>query len=303
MMANIYRVVAEHAAPRKGFSDVVQQTSPMISGQLRGSNADEQTLHNSFEVAQTSFVRLTYGHPRTCAAWSRVKHGSPEHYSYSCSSEHKHCLGLKVPTKFFATCTPGMQKEKDNAANAVLWDVCFFNHQYYQYIAALQDNQVKNIYLVQPLHQRVLRKFRKTSNGATYENFVGHSSDDSLDFLRCLRLISPCKAVTTNCPVVSPSSFNSSIALATSCGTRAAIVCDFALTDFVAISELLRVRCSTVWQKESECKRLTCSTPWPTLVLNTLSTGKAQEAHKITKPAGATNTNGPLTTSDNNVSR
>ena len=120
----------------------------------------------------------------------------------------------------------------------------------------------------------------------------------SLAFLRCRRLISPCKAVTTNCPVVSPSSFNSSIALATSCGTRAAIVCDFALTDFVAISDLLRVRCSTVWQKESGCKCLTCSTPCTTMVLNTLSTSKAQEAHKITKPAGATNTNGPLTTND-----
>lgn len=42
MMANIYRVVAEHVAPRKGFSDVVQPTGPIMSGQL---HQDANTRH------------------------------------------------------------------------------------------------------------------------------------------------------------------------------------------------------------------------------------------------------------------
>lgn len=260
MMANIYRVVAEHVAPRKGFSDVVQPTGPIMSGQLH-QDANMQLSYNSL-------IQLNYNDslelgnslilPQTCAAGSRVKHGSPEHYSYSCSPEHKHCLGLKVPRKFVATCTPGIQKEKDNAANAVLWDACFFNHQYYQYIAAQQDNQVKNIYLVQPLHQRVLRKFRKTSNGATYENFVGQPSGDSLGFLRCRRLISPCMAVTMNCPVVSPSSLTDSIASTTSCGARACTFCDFALIAFVAKAETSCCWWRTVYTKDKAEKVLTC---------------------------------------------
>ncbi len=50
-------------------------------------------------------------------------------------------------------------------------------------------------------------------------------SDDALA-LRWRRLISPCSAVTINCAVLSPSSFNTSIASTTSCGALACIFCD-----------------------------------------------------------------------------
>ncbi|VDZ64828.1 Uncharacterised protein [Serratia odorifera] len=209
-MANIYRVVAEHVAPRKGFSDVVQPTGPIMSGQLH-QGANMQLTYNSL-------IQLNYNDslelgnslilPQTCAAGSRVKHDSPEHYSYSCSPEHKHCLGLKVPTKFVATCTPGIQrnvrrsfpvnqqvadKEKGRTANPTLWDYCFLNHQDYQYIAVTQDNKVA------------------LGNPVTYENFVDQPSGDSLVFFRCRRLISLRAAVIKNPAVLSPSSLTCSM--------------------------------------------------------------------------------------------
>ncbi|AJJ60346.1 Uncharacterised protein [Yersinia pseudotuberculosis] len=58
----------------------------------------------------------------------------------------------------------------------------------------------------------------------------------SFAFLRWRRLISPCKADTTNCPMLSPSSLSSSTELAISCGTRTSNLFDFAFTDFVAIT-------------------------------------------------------------------
>jgi len=122
------------------------------------------------------------------------------------------------------------------------------------------------------------------------------SSDISIfDFLRCRYLTSRCKAETTNCPVVSPISLRFSTSFATSCGTRAAMVCDLLLIDFVAILESLHTRCSTVWQEINHCKCLTCSTPVVSMVFNTLSTGKAQIAHKIAKPGSASTLTGPLT--------
>ncbi|HBE9081109.1 TPA: hypothetical protein KNG84_003446 [Serratia fonticola] len=52
MMANIYGVVAGHAAHHKGCSDFVQHTGPINSGQLRVSLSDAQTWYNSLRVEQ-----------------------------------------------------------------------------------------------------------------------------------------------------------------------------------------------------------------------------------------------------------
>ncbi|WP_342185980.1 host cell division inhibitor Icd-like protein [Serratia ureilytica] len=51
--------------------------------------------------------------------------------------------------------------------------------------------------------------------------------------------------------------------------------------------------------KKNSVQHLTRSNPCLKLVFNTLSTGKAQEVSKTAKPAGATNTNGLLTTNVN----
>ena len=139
-----------------------------------------------------------------------------------------------------------------------------------------------------------------TANAALLHSAsVDQSSDVSVLVLRrWRRFISPCRAETTNCPVVSPESFNSSIAFATSCGTLAAIVCDFLFIDFVAISASFIIRCSTVWHKQRCCKWLTCSTLSLNLVFNTLSTGRAQVTHKTAMPQSAETLLRHLTTND-----
>ncbi|AYO37199.1 host cell division inhibitor Icd-like protein [Serratia sp. P2ACOL2] len=133
-------------------------------------------------------------------------------------------------------------KEKGSTANAALWDDGFLNQKHCQYIAERR--------------------------GRHYENFVGHISTctksvgqlsgDSLGFLRCRRLISPCMAVTMNCPVVSPSSLTDSIASTTSCGARACTFCDFALIAFVAKAETSCCWWRTVYTKDKAEKVLTC---------------------------------------------
>ncbi|XWJ92920.1 host cell division inhibitor Icd-like protein [Phytobacter ursingii] len=89
-------------------------------------------------------------------------------------------------------------------------------------------------------------------NGITGSNPVQLSGSD-LAFLRCLRLISFSKAVTTNCPVLSPSIFNNSTDSATWCGTRTSNLFDFALMDLVAITQVLVIRCPTmIYEKKAK---------------------------------------------------
>jgi hypothetical protein len=62
--------------------------------------------------------------------------------------------------------------------------------------------------------------------------------------------ISRFNADTTNWPVLSFGSLSISISSAMSCGTRAAIVCDFRLIALVAIVDSFLQKSSTVWQKK-----------------------------------------------------
>lgn len=156
MMVNIYGVCNTKAFPHKGYSDFVQHTGPIISGQ------SYQAAY--LQSVQTLFIDAAY-----------------------------------------------VQKEKGRTVNTTLW-----------------------------------------------VNADGDQSFSCLDFLRCLRLISPCMAVTMNCPVVSPSSFTDSIASTTSCGARACTFCDFALTAFVATDEISLVWWRTVYTKNKPVKCLTC---------------------------------------------
>ncbi|RNJ04020.1 host cell division inhibitor Icd-like protein [Escherichia coli] len=125
----------------------------------------------------------------------------------------------------------------------------------------------------------------------------GADSDysDSLALRRWRRLISPSSAETINCPVLSPSSFKFSTASAIAWGTRASSFLDFPLTAFVAISDLLVIRWLTVYTQENGKTLLTWLTPVTSIVADTF----IEVIDEKTKPAGATNTNGLLTTNDN----
>ncbi|EFE3608727.1 host cell division inhibitor Icd-like protein [Escherichia coli] len=126
----------------------------------------------------------------------------------------------------------------------------------------------------------------------------GADSDysDSLALRRWRRLISPSSAETINCPVLSPSSFKFSTASAIAWGTRASSFLDFPLTAFVAISDFLVIRWLTVYTQENGKTLLTWLTPVTSIVADTF----IEVIDEKTKPAGATNTNGLLTTNDSN---
>ncbi|KAE9778739.1 host cell division inhibitor Icd-like protein [Escherichia coli] len=121
---------------------------------------------------------------------------------------------------------------------------------------------------------------------------VGYSC--SLALRRWRRLISPSSAETINCPVLSPSSFKFSTASAIAWGTRASSFLDFPLTAFVAISDFLVIRWLTVYTQENGKTLLTWLTPVASIVADTF----IEVIDEKTKPAGATNTNGLLTTND-----
>ncbi|WP_440287346.1 host cell division inhibitor Icd-like protein [Escherichia coli] len=124
---------------------------------------------------------------------------------------------------------------------------------------------------------------------------VGYSC--SLAFRRWRRLISPSSAETINCPVLSPSSFKFSTASAIAWGTRASSFLDFPLTAFVAISDFLVIRWLTVYTQENGKTLLTWLTPATSIVADTF----IEVIDEKTKPAGATNTNGLLTTNDSKI--
>lgn len=134
---------------------------------------------------------------------------------------------------------------------------------------------------------------------AMRRSYSHHGAGDgyscSLALRRWRRLISPSSAETINCPVLSPSSFKFSTASAIAWGTRASSFLDFPLTAFVAISDFLVIRWLTVYTQENGKTLLTWLTPVTSIVADTF----IEVIDEKTKPAGATNTNGLLTTNDN----
>ncbi len=90
-------------------------------------------------------------------------------------------------------------------------------------------------------------------------NGLNHSESDGLSWRACLRsrrLISPCMAVTMNCPVLSPGSFTFSIASTTSCGARACTFCDLLFTWSLSISGFLSNNWNPVYTKKEKEKGL-----------------------------------------------
>ncbi|CDA00935.1 putative uncharacterized protein [Klebsiella variicola CAG:634] len=147
---------------------------------------------------------------------------------------------------------------------------------------------------INKLNNETIKSLAKFCHCIFFLRASHHCSPSSklVAFLSFRRLISPSKAATTNCPVLSPGSFNCSIEPAISCGTLAAIVCDFRLTALVAmLFHSLKGVLQYVRNKKS-VQHLTCSTPLHKLVLNTLYCLNTI----IAKPGSARTLTGPLTT-------
>lgn len=111
----------------------------------------------------------------------------------------------------------------------------------------------------------------RLTHGVQYSNLVNDVHSVDCLTLRCLRLISPCRAVTINCPVLSPGSFSNSTLSAISCGTRASSFFDFAFIAFVAMSISFDSWWLTVYTKNNHKKGLTWLTLDNNVVADTLS--------------------------------
>lgn len=159
----------------------------------------------------------------------------------------------------------------------------------YRYVSRCEENRIS-----------LLMKFSKALESASKQNqqvkftqlnIEGADSiqdfGSSFAFLRWRRLISLSKAATTNCPVLSPGSFHCSIESAMSCGTLAAIVCDFPLTALVAMFVHSIKGVQQYGRNKKSVQHLTCSTPYLKLVLNTLCFQYTNTA----KPGSVTSTN------------
>ncbi|EGQ5301223.1 host cell division inhibitor Icd-like protein [Enterobacter hormaechei] len=105
------------------------------------------------------------------------------------------------------------------------------------------------------------------------------------------RAISPRMAATMNAALLSSFRLTDSIPSMTSCGMRAVNDCDFVFLGPVAICNPPYAGVRQYTQNQSYTKALTCKPP-KNKVTYTLVDNQGTEK---TKPAGATNTNGPLT--------
>lgn len=209
--------------------------------------------------------------------------GSPEHYRYSgskviqhgCNNENQHVTG----------------KEKGGTENTALCGYGFYHHE---------ENQQRPVLNYKIKHDSSNLSYKVNQHLAawhirTYETFVGQSSGDSLDFLRWRRLISPCKADTTNCPMLSPSSLSSSTELAISCGTRTSNLFDFAFTDFVAITGFPVYWCPTIIHVFFCIESIDLSDTLHLLCVRHLDYSQGVET---AKPGSVSPLTGPLTTND-----
>jgi len=128
----------------------------------------------------------------------------------------------------------------------------------------------------------------------------------SFGFLRCSSLSFRPQASSTQDEKLAPgfSSFSrstlASISAMSSCGKRIAFLSDLLFLFPVAIAgaHILLRSGYTPYNKKTLSKTIDVGAHQNVRWSHTLSTGKAQATHKIAKPAGATNTNGPLTTTD-----
>ncbi|EBD9847188.1 host cell division inhibitor Icd-like protein [Salmonella enterica] len=159
-------------------------------------------------------------------------------------------------------CTPYAPKEKGNAANVALW-VDHSTKISAQFVSCFDFSRCRCLSCFSTDFGSTCSGFFSTSaGGESFGSFaIRQSSESTLDFLRCRRLISPRMAVTINCASVSCSSLTSSISLRTSRGTLAVFCCDLLLTVPVAITGLLMIRWCSVYGTKKIKKVLKCKSP------------------------------------------
>lgn len=183
-----------------------------------------------------------------------------------CAREHGGVVRFSVANTL--NISGGKAKKKGSTENATLWGCGFYHHEENQRSPELDDG-------------------------------INQPSGVSLAFFRWRRLISPCMAITINCPVLSPGSFTCSIASTTSCGARACTFCDLSFFVPVAITVSPIIWWSTVYTKIYSLKYLIWNPPCDYSGLHL----EALNAQETAKPGSVEALTGPLTTTIGNVSR
>ncbi len=180
-------------------------------------------------VSQSAKIYANQASLATNGGWDKGKHSKCGEFTpfakgdlshLSKEADYPHWQDLRVTNSY-------AQKKKDSVL-AVLIQL----HSVEQ-----ARNYPDNIELVSRLPNNIglpdyigLVQYFLSSVGGWDLNLVNDVHSVDCLALRCLRLISPCKAATMNWAVLSPSSFSNSTLLAISCGTRALIFCDLLLT-------------------------------------------------------------------------
>lgn len=152
---------------------------------------------------------------------------------------------------------------------------------------------------------KFLESIKKGSNVNAARWRCGRN-DYSLGFFRCSLLSLRPHASSTHEEKLAPgfSSFSrstlASISAISSCGKRIAFLSDLLFEFPVAIANahIFLFGGSTPYNKKRHSKTLDVGAHQNVRWAHTLSTGKAQEIHKITKPGSASTLTGPLTTND-----
>lgn len=344
-------VGAAYHGARKGYRDAVQSTAKYFAPSAKVTTSDESTAYVEWEPeSHLTKVRMN-GNIRELhqAAYLQPAQALCRRNSHAQTRERsaivansliisKTCaaggweaklggsLSLKAPTKFVATCTPGIQrnvrrsfpvnqqitdKKKGRTANPTLWNGCFSSHEENQQSTVLGDARSPDLaygdyrsatLLYEQNHHLATQQdsYAELTREA-YETFVGQSSGNSLSFLRCSAFSLRPQASNTQAEKLalglsglSHSTLSSMLSIS-SWGKRICFKYERLFLFPVAIflrSMLLVIY--TPYSKFANDKTIDVHTPFRIRYTHTLSTGKAQ----ITKPGSALTLTGPLTTND-----
>lgn len=372
MMANIYGVCTEHAAPHKGYSDFVQQAGPVISGQQHQdakSHLGRNSLMELNSVTEPELASpLIYPRPSVCLI----------------ILESKPWVGVEAPTKSAGSSMQGMRKISNTLNHQKAFEVAACQKEALPLAGLLSQLGTGNTWnLTKPdmrsrlaggailripkalsafekvifltfidgvedlsgINKRERKGFSESIKKGGISNatplnvakseldfykvqkstleqsqqLVAQQSNSvniiysvqlsgvSLGFLRCSLLSFRPQASSTHEEKLALgfSSFSrstlASISAMSSCGKRIAFLSDLLFLFPVAIAgaHILLRGGYTPYNKKTLSKTIDVGAHQNVRWSHTLSTGKAQATHKITKPGSASTLAGSLTTNVN----
>lgn len=157
------------------------------------------------------------------------------------------------------TCTPCMHKEKGSAANAAFGNqIDHWSGLSFDFLRCRASSSTCAISTIARISVPALSPISSILVSACKAASRLERSLLSPFSLSCRREISPRIAVTMKPALLSPGCLTPSINSITSCGTRTVVSCDLAFLFGVAIPEIPKHKCVSVYRKKKYKKELTC---------------------------------------------